>query len=55
MPENKVVPALGTAISELKTTTGSLVGSLYEIKDRLVDTERELHRAQETFVGSDSH
>lgn len=37
--ENKIVVALGTEISELKTTTDSLVGSVQEVKVRSVETE----------------
>lgn len=46
MAVNKVVLALVMEISELETTTGSLFGSLYEIKATSAETERHLKKAQ---------
>lgn len=53
--EDKVVLVLGTEIFELNTTTGSLVGSLQELKPRVFDTKRDLKKDQETAAVSDSH
>lgn len=41
---NKVVLSLGTGISALKATTGSLVLSLQEVKVRSVEVERDLKK-----------
>lgn len=55
MVENMVVFTLGTEISELKITTGSLVGSLPEIEARAVGTKKNLENAQENVSVSHSH
>lgn len=44
--ENKVALALRTEISELKTSTIFLVGSIHEVKARAVETARDPEEAQ---------
>lgn len=55
LAEIRVVLALGTEISELKTRTDFLVGCLQEVNDLVVETERDLKKAQETVAASESH
>lgn len=55
MGENKVVLALGTEIFEFKATTGSIVGSLQEVKVRTVEILRDQREARKTVAVSDSN
>lgn len=52
--EIKIVLALGSGIFSLKTTTGSVVGSLKEVKAGVVETDGDLEKAQKdiTVLGS---
>lgn len=52
--ENEVVHAPRTKILELKTTTGSLAGSLQEVKACAFETVRELKKSLKTIAVSDS-
>lgn len=54
MAENKVVLALRTHVLELKTATGSLVGSVQEVEPRSIDTKCDLIKAQEAVAVSNS-
>lgn len=48
--EIKVVLWLGTKISWLKTTTGSIVCSLQNVEDREIETDRDLKMPQKTIA-----
>lgn len=52
--EYKVILALRTEISELKTTPGSIVGALQEVKARAVETKGNVRKAQGNVGVSDS-
>lgn len=45
-PENEIILALRTEISELEITTGSLVGSFREVKPRAVETMKNLEKGR---------
>lgn len=48
--ENKVLVSLRTDISELETTTGSLVVSIQEVKSYAVKTKRDPEKGQEAVA-----
>lgn len=52
---NNVALALGTEISELKTTSGSIVSPSQDVKACAAETERDLKQAQKTTVVLDFH
>lgn len=45
MAEKKIVLPQRTEISELNITTGSIIGSLQDVKARAVETEGDLKQA----------
>lgn len=53
--ENKVMIMQGTEITELKTTTSSLVGSLQGVMVHENEIERDLKKAKKTVAVSDSN